>query len=83
MEFFDVVVYPNPTHDFVNIHINKIPWTETTIKVLNQIGQVVIMKTIDSQNEMINLSGYASGLYLILITENNSNYCKQFIINKQ
>lgn len=68
-------IYPNPTTGFVTVQ------TETAIKniqVFNQLGQLITTQ----KDSKINLSGVATGIYLIQITLDDDTAVTQKIIKK-
>ena len=63
----EVTVFPNPAHDFINISTGNINY-EHDIRLINQLGQVLqSAKPLSGNGSVIsmNVSGYASGVYLL------------------
>lgn len=74
----DVVVYPNPTNNMINIaNADK-----ATIEVWNMLGQKMI--TIHSAKNMqsINLSGYQNGTYIVRIISENETIIRKINLIK-
>ena len=59
-----VVVYPNPARDVLHIESQN---TIDTIAVYTLLGQRVFFTTAAALTETIDLSGFASGLYLVRV----------------
>ena len=61
----NIAVYPNPTSDTFNIS----GISEGIVKIFEFSGRV--LKVFKIENESLNLSGLANGMYIISITSNN------------
>lgn len=70
----DIIVYPNPTKDFVNF-----PGSFKNISIYNSLGQKV--KTMNRAEAKIDFSGFSSGIYLIY-AENEEGQKQLFKIVK-
>ncbi len=65
----DVVFYPNPTFDVVNIALQNSMDKIIAIKVYDYLGKIILSKKVSGINiQTIDLTGYAIGLYAIEIT---------------
>jgi hypothetical protein len=62
----DVIVYTNPTIGLVHVNFSKIPERNTTIRIFNNVGQMIVNKEALSLNNQIDLSGYPSGIYIVV-----------------
>ena len=71
-------IYPNP---FTNkIYVNGVK-EKSTIEVFDAIGKVVFSSIIKPEENSVNLSIPASGIYILRITNDNGDY-KSFKIVK-
>jgi uncharacterized delta-60 repeat protein len=62
-------IYPNPTKDFVNIkNISKDLFNQK-IEVVDATGRLIQKKSIQNENEKLNISNLNSGVYYIKIGE--------------
>lgn len=71
----EVSVYPNPTSS--NIHIGGNNLANSTISLYDVTGKKLEEKVASTNEEIISLDNYASGIYFVKITNNNgssSNY---------
>lgn len=59
-----MMVYPNPTDDVLNITVESME----RITITNTLGQVVYDKEVSSDSEIINMSQYEAGVYMVRIT---------------
>ncbi len=60
-------VYPNP----VSNNLNVVAENMKRITIINALGQVVYDRNVNSDNEIINMSSYDSGIYMLRITTEN------------
>nr|WP_322623359.1 T9SS type A sorting domain-containing protein [uncultured Flavobacterium sp.] len=58
----DLKVYPNPAGDTFMISAENVI---TTVKVYNMLGQLVLFKTVNAQEGIVNISQLSSGTYLL------------------
>jgi len=81
-----VSVYPNPAVNQFNLDIELAEKANVTYSVLNNLGQEVInadLGTLNagSQNQKVNISELAQGIYVIQININNSIITKKLTVN--
>ncbi len=74
----NVQIYPNPTKGEVSL-VNV---GGKTIEVLNVLGEKLISKDHSNSIEIINLSNFENGTYIIKITTETSVITKRIILNK-
>ncbi len=65
-----IEAYPNPTHDFVNVLINK-EFKKSTIEVYNLTGQHLQTKEVKFRSTPISLVNYPAGVYILKINTDN------------
>ena len=66
-EGMNVVVYPNPTTNYINITNLKL---NSTVKIFNMTGQQVFNGKADSEMMMVDLSKYSNGMYMLQVVSN-------------
>lgn len=71
-----VKVYPNPAKDKIYVNAQNI----IHISVTNVRGQVVYRKDMDSNEDVIDVSGLQSGLYILNIMSDNNIHTKKINI---
>ena len=65
-------IYPNPVENYLNLEFIKSPVTPYTIKLYNSLGKLVLQKQSHfNSKQILNLSGYSKGLYILSITLND------------
>lgn len=65
-ELEDLMVYPNPTKSNLNISAENMK----RISIINAVGQVVYDVAVDSDNEVVDMTPYDSGMYMVrIVTE--------------
>ena len=77
LEEIGISIYPNPTNgiiefDFAENNIQKIKITDIT-------GRVVIEKITIQQNETIDLSGFDSGIYIVILETGKGSFTAKII----
>jgi hypothetical protein len=78
-----IKIYPNPAHDYINIDLNALDKTETTVEIRNVVGQTVYTTTALNQYLNINTSTLASGVYMVNILQNNRTIAiKKVVVEK-
>jgi hypothetical protein len=72
----EVSIYPNPTNDLVNIASTSVM---ERIKVISVTGQEIINVELEDNTTQIDMSQFNSGIYLILIYDENGVTSKRII----
>ncbi|MBP9222196.1 MAG: T9SS type A sorting domain-containing protein [Chitinophagales bacterium] len=77
-------VYPNPANTEFNISLNTTPVEELIITVTNVTGQQIFNKTISNAtgeiNVPVNISGNASGVYMVKVVSEGNAVSKNIIV---
>ena len=81
-----VSVYPNPAVNQFNLDIELAEKAKVSYSVLNNLGQEVIKADLGSlnagsQNQKVNISDLAQGIYVVQININNSIITKKLTVN--
>jgi hypothetical protein len=71
-------LYPNPTSAM--LHISNVE--NATVEIYNILGQVMTIKTNISNQETIDVSGYAAGAYMAKISNAGLTTTKKFVVIK-
>jgi endonuclease I len=75
-----ISIYPNPTKGRVNLKFDKSDEINT-IKIYNLLGERIIqINTMDKNNYTINLSKYPKGIYIVQISNEESNCVRKIIL---
>jgi hypothetical protein len=69
----NVVAFPNPTNNFVSLKINSELKEKVTLKVYNSVGQIVHEETISSNEQIVDCSKWASGMYIFVLSNKEFN----------
>jgi len=67
----NVSVYPNPTNSVMNIDLNNLTKTETTVELVNTLGQTIYSVKAQNQHLVINTESFAAGVYMVHIKQND------------
>ena len=73
-----MIVYPNPAKDILNITAENM----NRITISNVLGQVVYDRNVNSDNEIINMSQYEAGIYMVRIATENGVAVKRISVAK-
>ncbi len=73
-----MMVYPNPAKDMLNITAENM----RRITISNVLGQVVYDQNVNSDNEIINMSQYEAGIYMVRIATENGVAVKRISVTK-
>ena len=80
-DMVDIIVYPNPTKDYVNVECTMNNVQCSGIEVIDMYGKVV--RTVVGANNdsptQINVSGLAAGMYFVRVTTENGAVTKPFV----
>nr|WP_321243864.1 T9SS type A sorting domain-containing protein [uncultured Psychroserpens sp.] len=78
----EISVYPNPTHDILNIKLANTNDLPDAYKVYNMLGQIVTSKTITQVDDLkIQTNTLSNGVYYIELTKENNSSTIPFIKN--
>jgi hypothetical protein len=62
-----MMIYPTPTKDNLNITAEAM----TRITITNALGQTIYDQEIDTDNKVIDMTQYETGVYMVHITTEN------------
>ena len=65
----EVVIYPNPTNDFVNVEFPSVLKSKVIVNIYNILGEKILSQEITSGTNVakLNLSGNKAGIYLLTL----------------
>lgn len=75
-----IKIYPNPTEGQFTVTIDS-KSVLTTMRVLNNVGQVVFEGQLTQLSTVFDFSGYSKGIYLIRIIDGDRSYLERISIN--
>jgi len=74
-----ISLYPNPANSVINIAVAQNTAQPDAYTVYNNLGQVVGNGKITANNQQINISGYATGVYFVKVEGRSGAQTLQFI----
>ena len=77
----EIIIYPNPTSGIINILLDNNQIQNTVLEIHDASGKIIQTKEVQNNNTEIDLTGYAKGIYLIVIKNNVNIYRKTIILN--
>jgi hypothetical protein len=75
--FEELLIFPNPAKDEVNISINSLMGN---VKITNNIGQVMYDQPVDASSVKINTNNFQSGIYFIEIQTETGVITEKLVI---
>ena len=73
-------IFPNPTKDHLTVALDKNS-SFTQVVILNQLGQTVFTKNIDTENTIgIDVSSWTMGIYIIKLESGSKSVAKKVIV---
>jgi len=80
--FSNLIVYPNPTSDFIKISFNSYFDAEIKIELINTLGEVVYHKPSSTIDQSIDVSTLAEGCYVLRVSSVSKIVSKKVVIRK-
>ncbi|MDX5347325.1 MAG: T9SS type A sorting domain-containing protein [Hymenobacteraceae bacterium] len=81
---YDFSVYPNPSKGLFNIELNTTSGTNTTLEVVNMLGQVLEHKQLENQDQnstlQLDLTHLPTGVYLMRVTSPTATGVRKVVI---
>ncbi|MHB8259379.1 MAG: T9SS type A sorting domain-containing protein [Bacteroidia bacterium] len=75
-----VLVYPNPANDVLNLTINQFDnLKKNNVEVYNMLGECIHRQIAASSNFQIDISSYPAGIYMVQITTDNFTETKRIV----
>ncbi|MBU2888053.1 T9SS type A sorting domain-containing protein, partial [Gilvimarinus agarilyticus] len=82
LQLTEIVLYPNPASHQLNIDLSNYSGSKLSVRITNVSGaQYFLQENISAQGLVVNVENYASGIYLVMLTTNNSIVTKRVIVN--
>ena len=79
-------VFPNPTHDKLNVDVSAFIGKRANIQVFNTVGQIMYQTTIDEVNTnqlQLDVSQFAGELYILKVQiPNEGTFTQKFVVKK-
>lgn len=72
-----LMVYPNPAKDVLNISAEAM----TRVSIINTLGQTIYDQAVDSDQTVIDMSAYETGVYMLRITTENGVATRRIMVN--
>jgi hypothetical protein len=84
IDFGEVIVYPNPTNNVVNITLRDFAGKEGTVEIFNTLGQRqfnIDYLSIPTNPVNVDVSKFVPGIYMISVkVDNQKRFAKQFVV---
>jgi hypothetical protein len=73
-------VYPNPAVEHIRVDLAALNSTNSTVKVMNANGMVVYEAQTSGDSELINISSFKKGMYMVQVSAGNKISNQKFIV---
>ena len=78
--FSDVIIFPNPAKNEINIHIKNYDNSPFHCQIINPQGKQIKAFTISNETYLLNTQDISSGIYYLIIENKNQRINKKIII---
>ncbi len=75
-----VILYPNPVSDILNVSIDNNGWGGSEITIYDCSGTLIIERRCEGNRVSVNTSGLSSGIYILVLTRKNTRVYKRFVV---
>lgn len=75
-----IKIYPNPAKDYITISWDNLEINYASVTLMNNLGQIVFEKWINSNNDTVLVNELANGIYYLKIDSNIGQLNKKVII---
>jgi hypothetical protein len=76
---FSVDVYPNPTRDFIYVHVKGNDAGSAKIEIVDMLGRVVDIKTSDGLPVTFDIADYTNGLYFVDVISHKHRVTRKIV----
>ncbi|MBL4669028.1 MAG: M28 family peptidase [Flavobacteriales bacterium] len=74
-----IQVYPNPAKEQLTINLGNLPLENTTLQLINIVGEIVLEKTINYKIEQLDLKDISTGIYTLIISSPSFQITKKVV----
>ncbi len=80
LPYFNLYIYPNPTTNTITLDLPSSPLSKnTSLKILNTLGQTVYQSSVSAQKFSIDVSSLGAGIYFLSINDGEKEMRGKFI----
>jgi len=83
LEMEPILVYPNPTAEFINFELPENDHEEYTVSITNMLGERVIEKSISNvpgNKQTVSITGLTKGSYIVVLQSSDNQWTEKIII---
>jgi hypothetical protein len=73
------LIYPVPAENFISIENISASQTKNTLSIYNMQGQLILRQALPKEKNMIDISAFENGLYVVKVESDNSIVVKKFV----
>ncbi|WP_370641058.1 T9SS type A sorting domain-containing protein [Flavobacterium anseongense] len=75
-----IKVYPNPAEDYLTIDWSNLEINFVSVSLINNLGQIIFKKSIDSNRNTISVDDLVKGMYYLKIESSEGQLIKKVTI---
>lgn len=73
-------IFPNPTHDFINISLQNESLVNSEIKIYNILADLIYSKNVTTEISNINVQNLSKGIYILSVEKNGAILRSKFTV---
>ena len=81
-----MILYPNPTEGIVNVTFNSVHSGNSSIRIVDMIGKLVVSETLtvsEGENKFsFDMSGYNKGIYFVEVSDESGRRIQRLMLEK-
>jgi hypothetical protein len=75
-----IEIFPNPVSSELNIHFRDLKNRNSSLEIINSLGEIIIGKNITSDRMQFNLQQWPNGIYYIQLSSGKFSIGKKFLL---
>lgn len=80
LENSPILIYPNPAHEYLTVDLKDNFNSSLNLKIVNILGEIVYETTLNTSKVSINLRNIVSGIYNVVIENDNTRFTNRVVI---
>jgi hypothetical protein len=76
-------IYPNPSNGIFTLSLSELPTGNTTIRIMDAIGQVLYTNVLTAQTMYYDFSYLSPGIYYVQVVNGNRSFTRPIIITQK
>jgi len=73
-------IFPNPARGYFTIQVSEDPERKIQMQIVNALGEVMRIQNIHAERNTIEVAGWSSGIYFIMLSHNNQIQVRKIVV---